>query len=84
MKDTLVKFTKDVSFINKVRLKAELEKILDGESVLIDGTRAHFIDHDIYETLVDFREAGRYRGIDVEFRNLVGKNYPLRIRGRHY
>jgi MFS superfamily sulfate permease-like transporter len=76
-KDHLIKFTKDVSFVNNIRLKRELAKIPDGSSVWIDGTRALFIDHDIQELIVEFRRSAHLRGISVHVTNVDGKQYPL-------
>lgn len=75
-KNYLFKFTKDVSFVNKARLKRELSLVPSGSSVLIDGTRAMFIDHDILEVVHDFCETARHAHIKVELRNLDSKQYP--------
>lgn len=77
----LVQFTKDVSFVNKTRLRTILHKIPRGAEVVIDGTRATFIDHDIYATIQDFEESAKHRGITVETRNLASKDHPIRLPG---
>ncbi len=68
----LLRFQKDVSFLNKAPLRNFLEKIGDGTFLLIDGTRATFIDHDILETLADFIKAADERNIRVELKNIRG------------
>jgi hypothetical protein len=52
----LLRFNKDASFVNKNEFRDKLRQIPDGSHVLIDGTRALFIDHDILEAAVDFQK----------------------------
>ncbi|MEM6929495.1 MAG: SulP family inorganic anion transporter [Myxococcota bacterium] len=77
----LVQFTKDVSFVNKTRLRSVLQSIPKGAEVVIDGTRASFIDHDIYTTIEDFAKSAPYRDITVQTRNLASKDHPIRLPG---
>ena len=77
----LIQFTKDVSFLNKARLRTALRGIPNGAEVIIDGSRAMFIDHDIYEIVQDFKAAARFRDIQVECRNLESKDHPIRLPG---
>jgi len=77
----LIQFTKDVSFLNKTRLRRVLADLPDDSEVVIDGTRAMFIDHDIYELVQDFKEAAKYRGITVDCRRLDSKDHPIRLPG---
>lgn len=62
----LVKFTKDVSFVNKAVLFRILEEIPPDSVVSIDGTRSYFVDQDIIETIEDFQRSAPTRGITVE------------------
>ncbi len=50
----LIRFGKEVSFLNKPLLMDHLEKIPYGSSVLIDATRSDFIDRDVIELVNDF------------------------------
>jgi len=77
----LVQFTKDVSFVNKTRLRAVLRSIPRGAEVVIDGTRAAFIDHDIYTAIEDFEASAKHRDITVQTRNLGSKDHPIRLPG---
>lgn len=70
----LVKFTKDVSFLNKALLYRILSQIPDGSQVYIDGTRAHFIDHDIIDMLEDYQKSAPIKNITVE---IVRKNFAV-------
>jgi MFS superfamily sulfate permease-like transporter len=66
----LLRLQKDASFLNKAPLRSILSSIGDDASVVIDGTRATFIDYDIAETLNDFMKAAPDRNIKVERKNL--------------
>jgi MFS superfamily sulfate permease-like transporter len=68
-RDYLFQFTKNASFINKNEFRKKLRNLPDGASVLIDGTRALFIDHDIMETLEDFQQLAPYRNIRVQLKH---------------
>ncbi|MEO1653698.1 MAG: SulP family inorganic anion transporter, partial [Bacteroidota bacterium] len=65
----LIRLNKDVSFLNKPLLMECLESIEEGGSVIIDGTRAQFIDSDISEVLEEFKEEARTKNINVIFKN---------------
>ncbi|MCC8397114.1 SulP family inorganic anion transporter [Paraburkholderia sp. MMS20-SJTR3] len=64
----LLSFRKDVSFLGKVSFKRYLQQIPDGATVIVDATRADFVDHDVRELLDDFVDAAPRRGIAVEVR----------------
>ncbi|MFN3562074.1 MAG: SulP family inorganic anion transporter [Chloroherpetonaceae bacterium] len=73
----LLKFNKDMSFVNKAELKEALSHIPDGAHLYIDGTRAMFIDHDIYDIINDFQSSALLRHIRVELKNFHGKKLPI-------
>jgi len=75
--DTLVRFNKDVSFLNKMELKEALSKIQDGAKVLVDGTKAMYIDRDVYDVIADFERNAFHRGISVSLKNTDGKALSL-------
>jgi MFS superfamily sulfate permease-like transporter len=64
----LLKFTKDVSFLNKAALRLTIEKIPRGSIVIIDGANAQFIDHDIIVLLEDFVQSAPLKNISVELK----------------
>jgi MFS superfamily sulfate permease-like transporter len=66
----LLRLQKDASFLNKAPLRGILSSIGNDSSIVIDGTRATFIDYDIAETLRDFLKAAPERNIKVECKNL--------------
>ncbi|WP_150050825.1 MULTISPECIES: SulP family inorganic anion transporter [Methylomonas] len=62
----LLRLHKDVSFLNKAVLRQHLSEIPNDCELLIDGSKALFIDQDILETISDFLLAAPDRGIQVE------------------
>lgn len=65
----LLRFNKDASFVNKHELRNRLRGVPAGAHLIVDATRALYVDHDIREVIEDFRRLAPYRGITVEFRN---------------
>jgi len=70
--DFLIRLNKDLTFINKQELKSRLREIPDGARVIVDGVRAHYVDHDAVEAIKEFCEAARHRGIVVECHRIHG------------
>ena len=62
----LFRLRKDVSFLNKPIIKKKLEEVPEFASVLIDATRADFIDKDVAETIEDFKLHAPLKSIRVE------------------
>jgi MFS superfamily sulfate permease-like transporter len=62
----LIRLRKDVSFLNKPIIKNKLEEIPENSSVLIDASRADFIDKDIIEVIEDFSIHAPLKNIKVE------------------
>jgi MFS superfamily sulfate permease-like transporter len=69
----LIRLNKDATFINKSELRAKLRAIDRGAEVLIDGTKAPYIDRDILEVLEDFRKMADHQGMKVELKHVAGK-----------
>ncbi len=74
---TLIRFTKDVTFVHKLRLKKALRGINGGTKVIFDGTRVMFIDYDIYELIEDFQQTAPLRNIEIELRGMENKRFAL-------
>ncbi len=66
----LLRLHKDVSFLNKALLRKYLQEVPDDCELLIDGSKAQFIDLDILETVGDFMLAAPDRGIEVEIQGI--------------
>ena len=68
----LLRFNKDMSFLNRADLKLQLAAIPDDASLLIDGHNATFVDTDIDDVIADFLENARHRRIKVELKKTNG------------
>lgn len=66
----MIRFTKDVSFLHKNALGEAFEKVPSDSRLLVDGSKAQFMDQDIKEMLVDFTENAKARNIEVELKNI--------------
>lgn len=64
----LVRFHKDVSFLQKPELQKIFGGINQGASVVIDGSNAVFVDEDIIDTIEDFIKRGQAQGINVQLK----------------
>lgn len=69
----LVRLRKDVSFLNKAILKQGLEKVPANSHVIIDVSRADFIDQDIIEIIEDFQKHAPLENIKVEIKQSTFK-----------
>ncbi len=73
----LIKFQKDMNFLNKPRLKETLRQLRPGDEVLVDGRHANFIDHDIYNMLIDYAKTARSQGVAYELRDVSRRKRHL-------
>ncbi|MCA6491308.1 MAG: SulP family inorganic anion transporter [Chitinophagaceae bacterium] len=64
----LLRLRKDVSFLNKPIIKSRLDKIPSGAYVLIDASRADYIDKDIIDEINQFIGRAAISGIQVEIK----------------
>jgi MFS superfamily sulfate permease-like transporter len=64
----LFRLMKDVSFLNKPIVKRTLDEIPDNSNVLIDATRANFIDKDVVEAINGFLTHAHLKNIKVELK----------------
>ena len=69
----LIRLNKEATFLNKNELRTKLRAIERGAEVLIDGTKAPYIDRDILEVVEDFRKMADHQGITVELKQVEGK-----------
>ncbi len=69
----LVRLRKDVSFLNKPILKSKLEEVPRDSYVLIDATKANFIDRDVIEIINDFLKHAHLKNITVEIKRSLNK-----------
>lgn len=73
----LIRFRKDVSFLNKPIIKKKLEDVPANAYVLIDATRADFIDKDVIEEVNNFLCHAHIKNIRVEIKRSAHKPMHL-------
>ena len=71
----LFRLRNGVSFMNKPIIKNKLEEVPENGSVLIDTTRAEFIDRDIVEVIEDFMLHAPLKNIRVELKTNPYRNF---------
>ncbi|CAN5891444.1 SulP family inorganic anion transporter [soil metagenome] len=64
----LIRLRKDISFFSKPVLKAKLESVPSNSSLLIDVTRAEFIDKDVIDTINEFMQHAHLKNISVDLK----------------
>jgi MFS superfamily sulfate permease-like transporter len=64
----LIKFGRNVSFLDKAKLVTCLSRVTQKSSLLFDISGIEFLDHDIQDTVNDFVENARQNGIRVYFK----------------
>ncbi|KYP15708.1 SulP family inorganic anion transporter [Flavihumibacter sp. CACIAM 22H1] len=69
----LFRLRKDVSFLNKPIIKRNLAKVPEDSYVLIDATRADFLDKDVIEVIEDFMISAPLKNIRVELKKSAHK-----------
>lgn len=73
----MVRLRKDVSFLNKPIIKKKLEEVPEESYVLIDATRADFIDKDIIDVVNEFIQHAPLKNIRVEVKKSIHKPMHL-------
>ena len=68
----LLRLRKDVSFLNKALLRELLDQIEPDGHVIIDGSRAEFIDKDILGSIINYLKAAKDSNVTVHIRNVAG------------
>lgn len=67
----LLRLRKDVSFFSKPIIKKKFESIPENSNLLIDITRAEYIDRDIMETIEEFMQQAPNKKINVQLSGTV-------------
>lgn len=67
--DYLLRFNKDATFVNKNEFRSKLRQLPPESHIVIDGTRALFIDQDIREVVEDFQHLAPHKSIRIELKN---------------
>ena len=77
----LLRLRKDVSFLNKAKLKNMLEELPRESHIVIDVSRSDFIDKDVIEVINDFAKHARFRKITVEIKRNSFKALQRLVKG---
>lgn len=80
----LVRLRKDVSFLNKPIIKERLEQVPENSYVLIDITRADFIDKDIIDVINEFMHHAGLKNIRVEVKKSAFKSIHQLVAGKEF
>lgn len=80
----LIRLRKDVSFLNKPGVKRKLEAVPENSYVLIDITRADFIDKDIIDTINEFNAHAHLKNIKVEIKKSTYKPMHDLVQKKEY
>jgi MFS superfamily sulfate permease-like transporter len=80
----LFRLRKDVSFLNKPIIKRKLEEVPEDCNVLIDATRADFIDVDVIEVIDDFMKHAHLKNITVELKKSNHKAHAFAVNQNSY
>ncbi|WP_338765310.1 SulP family inorganic anion transporter [Bernardetia sp. ABR2-2B] len=64
-------FNKDLSFVNRAFLRDIFVKVPDHTFLIIDGTKANFIDKDIEDTIKNFIKEAEQHDIAVTLKNVA-------------
>ncbi len=67
----LLRFNKEVTFLNKSELKSTLRKVPSNSSLIIDGIDALCIDHDIKDVLRDYKDMAQFNNIKLEIKHIL-------------
>lgn len=73
----LIRFYKDVSFLQKASIQKMLRSIPSGSSVMIDGSSSVFVDNDIVDLVEDFVEKAKANDITVTLKKSPLSLSPL-------
>ena len=73
----VIRFMRDVSFLNKALLRGILASIPESSVVVIDSISPIKIDRDIILTFEDFLNSSRKKNISVKFKKLSFSNYDF-------
>ncbi|WP_239649744.1 SulP family inorganic anion transporter [Methylocucumis oryzae] len=68
----ILRLAEHVSFLNKANIQKTLEQLPEKSEVVIDATRAKYIDYDVYEMINEFSNEAKLKNIALTIKNLRG------------
>lgn len=69
---TIIRFAEHVSFLNKANIQRIFKQLPRKAEVVIDATRAKYIDYDVYEIIQNFKQDAKRKKIKLTIENLRG------------
>ncbi len=75
----LIRLRKDVSILNKRGIKSKLDNVPPRSNVLIDVTKADYIDQDIVEMINEFARNAPERNVRVELKTDAQNDYRFSV-----
>ncbi|MFO7743885.1 MAG: SulP family inorganic anion transporter [Psychroflexus sp.] len=66
----VLKLAQETTFLNKADIMLYLDHVPEGSHLLIDGSEAKFVHHDIFEIIEEFKQTAKFKDIDLEIKNL--------------
>ncbi|MCC7459829.1 MAG: SulP family inorganic anion transporter [Proteobacteria bacterium] len=64
----LIRFQKDVSFLNKSKLREIFSNVPAGSHLILDGSKTVHIDQDILDTIEEFLQQAKFKRITFEIK----------------
>lgn len=78
----LIKFNKDVNFIHKAEIIKALNSVPENSKLIIDGAKAWFIDHDVFEMIEDFRILAANKNIELQMIHFNNRKAKRKTNGQ--
>jgi len=69
-----IELAEDVTFLNKGSIALTLDHLPNNSSVIIDGSKSHYIDTDVLELIHDFKSTAALKKIKLELKNIADFN----------
>jgi len=71
-KTTIIRLSEQVSFLNKANVLQTLDQLPNHSKVVIDASDSRYIDYDVYEIIINFKEEAKRKDIQLDIINLNG------------
>lgn len=68
----IFRLNEHVSFLNKATLKQTLDQLPANTEIIIDATRSHYLDYDVFEVIRDFKKEAPLKKIQLTLQNVRG------------
>jgi MFS superfamily sulfate permease-like transporter len=71
-KTTIIRLSEQVTFLNKANILQTLNQLPNHSKVVIDASDSRYIDYDVYEIIINFKEEAKRKDIQLDIINLNG------------